>query len=235
VAVLLAAAAPALSATLADCQRGMTELRTETERATITGVESRNDRKTLLDSVDSARRESRNGNPGTSLDRMRTFRERAASFAAGGKISRLEGSRLQNLSDNVKRCLQQVVPMDHYHSGGDLGAGESLGHDAHVSGALPPPPSSTPRAASSPNYDDDEFSDDDDDDDGGEEDPEASRNAGHVGAPPSSAHNGGELGTSPPSSPSRAEPSLRPPPSSSRSDKDDSSDDDSDSDGDSDD
>jgi hypothetical protein len=105
---LLASAAPALSLSLEDCQRWMAQLRTEAEGTSIAGRESKGDRKNLLDALDGARTEGRKGNSKAAVEDVKTFRERAASLAADGKVSQLQGDRLRNISDTVQHCLEQV-------------------------------------------------------------------------------------------------------------------------------
>ena len=39
---------------------------------------------------------------------MSHFKERAAQLAAQGNVSRLEGDRLNNLSDTVLHCIKHV-------------------------------------------------------------------------------------------------------------------------------
>ncbi len=104
----LLAAVPAWPVTIEDCQRWMAELRSETEGAAITGDQSADERRTLLENLDGARREGQQGDRAASLGDVKSFRKRAASLADEGKVTRVEGDRLRNLSETVRRCLEQA-------------------------------------------------------------------------------------------------------------------------------
>lgn len=92
--------------TVAECERWMAQLGGET--ATLPIV--RTERDALLGHLDDASRKDRQPTLDDTLESVTKFQEQAAALARDGKVSRTEGERLKNLSEAVRRCLQQAGP-----------------------------------------------------------------------------------------------------------------------------
>jgi hypothetical protein len=98
-------AAPALAFTsVEECQLWMDKLRERTDQVAIAG--SDDERKKLLEHVDGAQGDGREGNLRDSIANVKRYQSRAAELTARGKVSRVDGQQLGNLSETVRRCLE---------------------------------------------------------------------------------------------------------------------------------
>lgn len=98
-------AAPALAFTsVEECQQWMDKLRSRTDQVAIKG--GPDERKKLLEHVDGAQGDGREGKLRESIDSVKKFQARAAELTAKGKVSRIDGQQLGNLSETARRCLE---------------------------------------------------------------------------------------------------------------------------------
>ena len=104
--LLAPAASRALSAD--DCQLWLAQLRVETASASITGAKSAHERERLLGRLDDASLRQPRATLIESLKQVTKFQEHAATLAADGKVTPVEGQRLGNLSETVRRCIDRV-------------------------------------------------------------------------------------------------------------------------------
>src|SRR5207247_10384861 len=90
------------------CQPWLAPRRAESPSASITGAKSAHGRERLLSRLDDASLRQPRATLIESLKQLTKFQEHAATLAADGKVTPVEGQRLGNLSETVRRCIDRV-------------------------------------------------------------------------------------------------------------------------------
>ncbi len=74
----------------------------------FTGLKSAHERERLLGRLDDASLRQPRASLIESLKQATKFQEHAATLAADGKVTPIEGKRLATLSETVRRCMERV-------------------------------------------------------------------------------------------------------------------------------
>ena len=106
--LLSLAPVPARALSAEDCQLWLAQLRAETASVPVAGAKSDHERERLLARLDDASLQRPRASLIESLRQVTKFQEHAAMLADGGKVTPVEGKRLANLSETVRRCLERV-------------------------------------------------------------------------------------------------------------------------------
>ena len=106
--LLSLAPVPARALSAEDCQLWLARLRGETASVPIAGAKSGHERERLLGRLDDASLRKPGSSLSESLGHVTKFQEHAAMLAAGGKVTPVEGKRLTNLAEALRRCLERV-------------------------------------------------------------------------------------------------------------------------------
>ena len=106
--LLLLAPVPARALSAEDCQLWLAQLRAETASVPVAGTNSDHERGRLLARLDDASLRRPRASLTESLTQMKKFQEQAAVLAAAGKVTPVEGQRLDILSETVRHCMERV-------------------------------------------------------------------------------------------------------------------------------
>ena len=106
--LLSLAPVPARALSAEDCQLWLAQLRAETASVPVAGANSGHERERLLARLDNASLQRPQASLIESLKQVTKFQEHAAMLADGGKVTPVEGKRLANLSEAVRRCIERV-------------------------------------------------------------------------------------------------------------------------------
>ena len=106
--LLSLAPVPARALSAEDCQLWLAQLRAETASVPVAGAKSGHERERLLARLDDASLGRPQASLVESLRQVTKFQEHAAMLADGGKVTPVEGKRLGNLSETVRRCIERV-------------------------------------------------------------------------------------------------------------------------------
>ena len=94
--------------TLEDCELWLQQLQGEVSQGQAGGAQGASEYEALLNDLKQASLRRKGTTPADSAKDVSHFKKRAAQLAAQGKVSRLEGDRLNNLSDTVLQCIKHV-------------------------------------------------------------------------------------------------------------------------------
>ena len=106
--LLSLAPVPARALSAEDCQLWLAQLREETASVPVADAKSGHERERLLARLDDASLGRPRASLVESLRQVTKFQEHAAMLADGGKVTPVEGKRLANLSEAVRRCIERV-------------------------------------------------------------------------------------------------------------------------------
>ena len=96
------------SLTLADCELWRQQLREETSGVQPSDNEAASERDALVKKLDRATLGRKGAKTADSVKDVSEFKKRAARLAAQGKVSQLQGDRLNTLSDTFLHCVERV-------------------------------------------------------------------------------------------------------------------------------
>src|SRR5262245_53940983 len=107
-ASLLVAPPLASALTLEDCELWLQQLQGETSGVHVSGTDGTSEHDALIKDLKSASLGREGTKTSQSLKDVESFRKRAAKLTAEGKLSAMEGERLDTLSDTVRHCIEQA-------------------------------------------------------------------------------------------------------------------------------
>ena len=102
----------ATALTLEDCELWLQQLKGEVSQLQVGGAQGASDHEVLLKDLKQASLLRKGTTAADSAKNVSHFKKRAAQLAAQGKVRPVEGDRLNNLSDTVLHCIQQVQHPD---------------------------------------------------------------------------------------------------------------------------
>ncbi len=94
--------------TLEDCELWLQQLQGEVSQVQVGGAQGASKYEALLSDLKQASLRRKGTTPADSAKDVSHFKKRAAQLSAQGNVSRLEGDRLNNLSDAVLHCIKHV-------------------------------------------------------------------------------------------------------------------------------